>query len=83
MSDKKMNFMDNNGDTYDISLDSCPYCGSDAEMTPQGNNHTKSRKVNVRCSSRQCGNKGFTVGAINHGFDFCVEHAVKKWNTRN
>jgi len=78
----QQDFMDNNGDTYVLFLDECPHCGSEAEVASIGNHHTKSRKVNVRCSSRSCGNKGFTVGAIKHGLDFCVEHAVKKWNAR-
>ena len=79
---KKQDFMDNNGVTYVISVRGCPYCGSDAKVTPVGNTHTKSRKINIKCSNRSCGNKGFTVGAIVHGVDFCLDHAVRKWNER-
>ena len=75
-------FMDNDGTTHEVYLKPCPFCGEQPDISSTGNSHTKSRKVQVSCKNTKCMNKGFVVGAIKHGFEFCVEHAVKRWNNR-
>lgn len=77
-------FMDNNGDQHTVNVLECPFCGSAPEINAIGNYHTKSRKIEIKCSdSWGCGNKGFVVGAIKQDFSFCVEHAVRRWNNRS
>ena len=80
---KERTFQDNDGVMHMVKLDNCPHCGHLPKITPIGNSHTKSRKVEIKCSNRgNCGNKGFTVAAIYQGFDFCVANAAKQWNKR-
>jgi hypothetical protein len=58
---------------------SCPFCGGEAKKTFIGNNHTKSRKIEVKCT------KCFTTqvtATIRYGFDKCEEWANEKWNSR-
>ena len=76
-------FMDNSGDKHNVELLPCPFCGSVADIKSIGNYHTKSRKIEIKCSDKyKCGNKGFVVGALKHDFAFCVAHAVRRWNNR-
>jgi hypothetical protein len=58
---------------------SCPFCGGEAKKTFIGNNHTKSRKIEVKCT--KCFTKQVTA-TIKYGFDKCEEWANEKWNSR-
>lgn len=58
---------------------SCPFCGGEAKKTFIGNNHTKSRKIEVKCT--KCFTKQVTA-TIRYGFDKCEEWANEKWNSR-
>jgi len=63
----------------DEMLKKCPFCGGDATTTRIGNDHTKSRKIRVRCTN--CGTQQ-TTGAIHHGFAWLEDEAAKKWDRR-
>ncbi len=58
---------------------SCPFCGGEAKKTFIGNNHTKSRKIEVKCT--KCFTKQVTA-TIRYGFDQCEKWADEKWNSR-
>ena len=63
-------------------LKPCPFCGSEAaEPIFIGNDHTKQRKVTIKCEAPGCA-KGVTVGALRFSQEWCHAEAVKKWNTR-
>lgn len=57
----------------------CPFCGGTPEVRRQGNNHTKSRKLVIRCPDCRIER---TNAAIRHGFDWLEEVSFKAWNTR-
>ncbi len=60
----------------------CPFCGSEPEMIHIGNEHTKSRKIEIKCSGLFCRVK-MTNGSIYNNFDWLEEVSVKAWNTRH
>ncbi len=59
----------------------CPFCGGEAEMTHIGNEHTKSRKIHVKCQNKMCRNTQ-TTGAIRYGFDWLEKVCIAAWNRR-
>ncbi len=59
----------------------CPFCGGEAEMTHLGNEHTKSRKIHVKCQNKMCRNTQ-TTGAIRYGFDWLEKVCIAAWNRR-
>ena len=58
---KLKEYSDNNSNVifYDIMLE-CPFCGGDPELSFIGNNHTKSRKVRIKC--KKCRVQMINVG---------------------
>ncbi len=65
--------------TKEIELDTCPFCGSEPTVTHIGNDHTKKRKIEVKCP--KCRIKRVDA-ALHHGFAFIEEAAAKNWNQR-
>jgi len=59
----------------------CPFCGGEVEMSHIGNEHTKTRKIEIACKTFGCTVK-YTMGAAYGGFDWLEEKITKKWNTR-
>ena len=59
----------------------CPFCNSKARLVKIGNDHTKKRSVNIKCTNKSCRIER-TTGAIRFGHDFCEKEIVKHWNTR-
>ena len=60
----------------------CPCCGAEPKLKYIGNDRTKKRSVEIRCSNLEC-RLSTSVGTIIHsGFDFCEKHLAKIWNHR-
>jgi len=57
----------------------CPFCGDTPEIIMIGNEHTKSRKVTVRCNNCRAER---TDAAIVHSHKWLKENAIKNWNQR-
>ena len=76
----KTEYTDNNGNTFELdSLLSCPFCGGDPVPKFIGNNYTKMRIVEIKCS------KCFTeqkTATIYHDHQWCMKVATEKWNLR-
>lgn len=63
-----------------ITLESCPFCGSDdIEFGHIGNEHTKIRKIEVRCKSCRIQRRDATFTG---GFEWLEDVAMKNWNQR-
>lgn len=65
--------------TKEIKLIDCPFCGSKPRMIHIGNDHTKKRKIEVKCPS--CRIKRVDA-AISHSFEWLEDIAAKNWNQR-
>ena len=63
----------------EFTLLDCPFCGGSPVIQYKGNNHTKSRQIEIKC--RECRVKRVD-GARKFGFDFLEEAAVENWNKR-
>ncbi|WP_082054823.1 Lar family restriction alleviation protein [Cupriavidus basilensis] len=60
-------------------LEPCPFCGGEPELRPQGNNHTRSRKLTIKCKGCRF---QLTNAAIRHGFDWLEKITIDAWNRR-
>lgn len=61
---------------------SCPFCGSDPIVKRIGNEHTRKRKINIKCSNPYCRCE-MTKGAIRYGFEWLMDVCLKAWNNRS
>ncbi len=64
-----------------MKLKPCPFCGSEAKMKFIGNDYTKSRTIEVKCSNVNCRAK-MKNGAIRFNFDWLEDISIKAWNRR-
>ncbi len=62
-------------------LKPCPFCEAEAKMKFIGNEHTKSRTIEVKCSNSEC-RVTMKNGAIRFGFDWLEDISIKAWNRR-
>ena len=60
----------------------CPFCGSKAKAKYIGNEYSKKRSIEIKCSEIHCRIKR-TDSALTHGFDWLEEIAMKGWNRRD
>ena len=60
-------------------LKPCPFCGGDAVTEYIGNDHTKTRKLKIKCKDCRI---QLTNGAIKHDFAWLEDVTFKAWNTR-
>jgi hypothetical protein len=58
----------------------CPFCGNDATVIKIGNDHSKKRKLKIKCSNRFCRAEQ-TTAAVIHSLDCCGKEAIKTCNT--
>jgi len=63
------------------SLLDCPFCGARPKMKYIGNAHTRSRKIEVKCTGPCC-RVTQTNGAIRFGFKWLEGVAATAWNQR-
>lgn len=61
-------------------LKKCPFCGGKAEVICIGNNFTKKRSAQIKCT--YCKSRGAEVGAIRNDIEWCIKTASLKWNER-
>jgi hypothetical protein len=57
----------------------CPFCGTAPEWRHQGNNHTKSRRLVMRCPECRC---EMVNGAIRNDFAWLERITLAAWNRR-
>lgn len=69
----------NSGEVIEIGLLDCPFCGSQPDVENIGNEHTKSRKIKIRCSGCRVERVN---AAINHSSSWLLERSVEQWNKR-
>lgn len=60
----------------------CPFCGCEPELTYIGNNHTKKRKIQIKCVNPLC-RATMINGAIYQTVEWLEEVSVQAWNRRH
>ncbi len=73
-----MEFQPFEGDKM-IYLLVCPFCGSDPSIKHIGNNYTRARKIEIKCTA--CGIKRMDA-TIKHNFEWLERIAAENWNKR-
>ena len=63
----------------DIELLPCPFCGCEPIEKHIGNNHTKIRKIVIKCPQCRCQR---TDAALRNGFEWLEEISAMNWNQR-
>lgn len=83
MKNKLETYKDNNGNeiVWD-SLLPCPFCGSKPELSFIGNDHTRVRKITVKCTSKDCRIER-TDAVQGYSHSWLLEHSVDSWNKRD
>lgn len=69
----------NDGEVKSIRLPPCPLCGSALKAGHIGNSHTKSQKLQVKCTSKSCRIER-TDATIHGGIDDLIGYQEKAWN---
>jgi Lar family restriction alleviation protein len=77
---KETKYIDNGGNVFmDNVLLPCPFCGGKPEILFIGNNHTRSRKVTIKCKT--CRIKRTDAG-LRFDHEWVARNAIKTWNKR-
>ena len=69
----------NSGEFEANKLLPCPFCGGEPEFYTIGNDYTKKRSAEIKCT--KCMVKR-TTGAIEHDLEWCGRKAIEAWNER-
>lgn len=64
-----------------LDLKPCPFCGSDPEVKCIGNDHSRTRKISVKCSNKMCRAQR-TDASLRDGFHWLEGVAEEGWNLR-
>ena len=69
----------NNGHVIDVDVNSCPFCGSQPEISHIGNSCSKTQKIELKCP---CCRIKRTNAVISHSIEWCLNSSVEQWNMR-
>ena len=61
-------------------LKPCPFCGASAIVKMIGNDYSRKRSVEIKCSVCRV---TLTNAAIRHDFDWLMKVSAEAWNMRN
>jgi len=76
---EQITYSTNSGEFKADKLLPCPFCGGEPEFYTIGNDYTKSRKAEIKCT--KCMVKR-TTGAIRQDLEWCGRKAIEAWNQR-
>jgi hypothetical protein len=77
---KQTQYSDNSGNVFlaDVML-SCPFCGGEPNLSFIGNNHTKKRKVEIKC--KKCRITLVNAG-LRYNHEDIAKWSISSWNMR-
>lgn len=76
---KKVTYSINSGEFTADRLLPCPFCGGSAKFTTTGNDRTRIRKAEIKCT--KCHVTRATAAML-HNLEWCGRKAVELWNMR-
>lgn len=79
MKREEITYQTNTGEFVAEKLLPCPFCGGEPEFVTIGNDYTKSRKAEIKCTKCFCKR---TTGAIHNNLEWCGRKAIELWNKR-
>lgn len=79
MKREEFTYQTNTGEFVAEKLLPCPFCGGEPEFVTIGNDYTKSRKAEIKCTKCFCKR---TTGAIHNNLEWCGRKAIELWNKR-
>lgn len=79
MKREEITYQTNTGEFVAEKLLPCPFCGGEPEFVTIGNDYTKSRKAEIKCTKCFCKR---TTGAIHNNLEWCGRRAIELWNKR-
>ncbi len=62
-------------------LSNCPFCDAKPIVKYIGNDHSKSRKIEITCKNHRCRAK-MVNAAMAHGFGWLEDVSMGAWNRR-
>jgi len=65
-----------------MELKNCPFCGNEAKLKHQGNDHLKKRLSIIECSTIGCFATQRVGTLTRYGFEWTDEKVIERWNTR-
>ena len=63
------------------SMKDCPFCGSEAELIERGNEFTKRRQVDIKCSNKLC-RATMVNAALRMSMEKLKNVSIKAWDDR-
>ncbi len=79
---QQITYMSHSGNEFlaDVMLP-CPFCGSEADLLFYGNEYSKSRRVEIKCSNKECRVSVVSAGIRSDSRQVAV-WALSIWNKR-
>lgn len=75
-----VNYKDNQGNPFQAeAMSDCPFCGGVPKIKFIGNNHTRSRSVEIQCTGCRVKRRD---GAIHHSQEWVAKVCIGFWNKR-
>ncbi len=76
---KQIIYSTNSGEFEADKLLPCPFCGGEPEFITIGNDYTKKRSAEIKCT--KCFVKR-TTAALRFDLEWCGRKAIEAWNKR-